>query len=141
MSRRTWEKTAPLLLPPTIQPTSIPLRGNSLRKAHLYYSIYTPSRLSHLPKPKPVTNPKSGRRASNPRPSAWKADALPAELLPQDGELPMASGAPSRPYAISHVLPWWGGEDSNPRRLRQQIYSLPPLSAREPPQKSPLARP
>ena len=26
---------------------------------------------------------KSGRRGSNPRPSAWKADALPTELLPQ----------------------------------------------------------
>jgi hypothetical protein len=25
----------------------------------------------------------SGRRDSNPRPSAWKADALPTELLPQ----------------------------------------------------------
>jgi hypothetical protein len=24
----------------------------------------------------------SGRRGSNPRPSAWKADALPTELLP-----------------------------------------------------------
>ncbi len=24
----------------------------------------------------------SGRRGSNPRPSAWEADALPAELLP-----------------------------------------------------------
>ena len=26
---------------------------------------------------------KSGRRGSNPRPSAWKADALPTELLPR----------------------------------------------------------
>lgn len=26
---------------------------------------------------------KSGRRDSNPRPSAWKADALPTELLPR----------------------------------------------------------
>jgi hypothetical protein len=25
---------------------------------------------------------KSGKRGSNPRPSAWEADALPAELLP-----------------------------------------------------------
>jgi hypothetical protein len=29
---------------------------------------------------------KSGRRDSNPRPSAWKANALSTELLPQDGE-------------------------------------------------------
>ena len=27
--------------------------------------------------------PKSGRRGSNPRPSAWKANALSTELLPQ----------------------------------------------------------
>src|SRR3989344_6315864 len=27
---------------------------------------------------------KSGKRDSNPRPSAWEADALPAELLPQE---------------------------------------------------------
>ena len=58
---------------------------------------------------------KSGRRDSNPRPSAWKADALPSELLPH-----------------------WGGEDSNLRRPRQQIYSLPPLTAREPPRFSVL---
>ncbi len=27
---------------------------------------------------------------------------------------------------------WWAGEDSNLRRLCQQIYSLSPLAAREP---------
>ena len=37
----------------------------------------------------------SGRRDSNPRPSAWKADALPAELLSR----------------------WWGEQDSNLRRF------------------------
>ena len=30
---------------------------------------------------------KSGRRDSNPRPSAWKANALSTELLPHDCEL------------------------------------------------------
>ena len=50
----------------------------------------------------------SGRRGSNPPPIAWKAIALPNELLPLD------------------VL--WGEEDSNLRRLRQQIYSLPHLT-------------
>ena len=45
-----------------------------------------------------------------------------------------------RPLNTSHCLLWWGGEDSNPRRLRQQIYSLPPLSTREPPH-APLALP
>ena len=38
----------------------------------------------------------SGIRGSNPRPSAWKADALPTELIPLD------------------IL--WGEEDSNLRR-------------------------
>ena len=38
----------------------------------------------------------SGRRDSNPRPSAWKADALPTELLP---------------------LRLWAGKDLNLRRL------------------------
>ena len=32
-----------------------------------------------------VSTTGSGRRGSNPRPSAWKADALPTELLPQFG--------------------------------------------------------
>ena len=33
---------------------------------------------------------------------------------------------------------WWAGEDSNLRRLRQQIYSLSPLAAREPARRSSL---
>ena len=37
----------------------------------------------------------------------------------------------SRPVSRFHEQ--WGGEDSNLRRLSQQIYSLPPLTAREPP--------
>ena len=35
---------------------------------------------------------------------------------------------------------WWGGEDSNLRSLRRQIYSLFPLTAREPPQDLPFNR-
>ena len=42
---------------------------------------------------------KSGRRGSNPRPSAWKADALPTELLP-----------------LLLLYMWWGEKDSNLRR-------------------------
>ena len=44
-----------------------------------------------LDRPRPL----SGRRDSNPRPSAWKADALPTELLPR----------------------LWGEQDSNLRRF------------------------
>ena len=40
----------------------------------------SPTRLSGSPAHFNV----SGRRDSNPRPSAWKADALPTELLPQN---------------------------------------------------------
>ena len=51
----------------------------------------------------------SGQRDSNSRPSAWKADALPTELHPQKNK--------------------WEEQDSNLRRLSQQIYSLPRLTA------------
>ena len=47
---------------------------------------------------------KSGRRDSNPRPSAWKANALSTELLP-------------------HFQPCG--------QIRQQIYSLPHLATLE----------
>src|SRR3972149_6835234 len=40
---------------------------------------------------------------------------------------------PSRPPLVSR---WWRGEDSNLRRQSRQIYSLIPLAAREPLQKS-----
>ncbi len=43
----------------------------------------------------------SGRRDSNSRPSAWKADALPTELLP----------------LIYSKKMWWGWMDSNQRYL------------------------
>jgi hypothetical protein len=58
----------------------------------------------------PYQRKKSGRRGSNPRLSAWKADALPTELLPQQGNKV------------------WGQMDSNHRRRSQQIYSLPHLA-------------
>ena len=35
-------------------------------------------------------------------------------------------------YTRISLKKWWGGEDSNLRRLRRQIYSLLPLAAREP---------
>ena len=59
---------------------------------------------------------KSGRRGSNSRHSAWKADALPTELLPL--------------VLIQYVL-----QNSGENRIRtcegenQQIYSLPSLAA------------
>ena len=51
----------------------------------------------------------SGKSGSNRPPIAWKAIALPNELFP--------------------LFFKWGEEDSNLRRLSQQIYSLPRLTA------------
>ena len=53
---------------------------------------------------------KSGRRGSNPRPSAWKADALPTELLPPE----------TTKSGESRIRTYEG--------VRQQIYSLPQLA-------------
>jgi hypothetical protein len=97
----------------------------------------------------------SGRRGSNSRHSAWKAEALPTELLPPnsfkiDGMVKIApcsttnftscrkprSSIDSRlkresPASGPHSG-WWWGEDLNLRRHRRQIYSLFPLTTREP---------
>ncbi len=107
----------------------------------------------------------SGRRGSNSRHSAWKAEALPTELLPRTPDtlaLPDACPPPggmtparflslTEIHAISGVVVkaiprpqrrnllhraylkgWWWGEDLNLRRHRRQIYSLFPLTTREP---------
>ena len=72
----------------------------------------------------------SGRRNSNPRPSAWKADALPTELLP----LNIVQREPYPRLCIhlsTRSVPVLSGES----RIRtyegicQQIYSLPQLAA------------
>ena len=65
---------------------------------------------------------------------------LPTELrphLPQTCYYTHLPQAVNRFYsgflpACSGVEKWWRGEDSNLRRRRQQIYSLPPLAARVP---------
>ena len=49
-----------------------------------------------------------------PTPSAWKAEVLPLNYT-----------------RMSHRI-WWRGKDSNLRRQSRQIYSLIPLTAREP---------
>src|ERR671925_2000427 len=38
---------------------------------------------------------RSGRRVSNPRPSAWEADALPAELRPRGAQDTAIGGSPA----------------------------------------------
>ena len=60
---------------------------------HIFYILFFRNVPSEGKNKKPLTgNPirgfrKSGRRDSNPRPSAWKANALSTELLPHDCEL------------------------------------------------------
>ena len=76
----------------------------------------------------------SGKRDSNPRPSAWKADALATELLPLIADLKPSAAFLTQMTAAAN---WWRGEGSNLRRLRRQIYSLLPLTAREPLQGDP----
>ena len=51
-----------------------------------------------------------------PTQSAWKAEVLPLNYT-------------------RFSIHWWRGKDSNLRRLSRQIYSLIPLTAREPLQK------
>ena len=56
-----------------------------------------------------------------PTQSAWKAEVLPLNYTRDT------------PNALSLIQnAWWRGKDSNLRRLSRQIYSLLPLTAREP---------
>ena len=55
--------------------------------------------------------------------SAWKAEVLPLNYTR------ITKLTDSAPLI---ALSWWRGEDSNLRRLSRQIYSLIPLTTREP---------
>ena len=87
-----------------------------------------------------------------PTSSAWKAEVLPlnytrsfsrwilaagrwapaqqalSAAMPFESQLLRSSSQPPAPSSLS----WWRGEDSNLRRLSRQIYSLIPLTTREP---------
>ncbi len=60
---------------------------------------------------------KSGRPGSNRPPSAWKADALPNELLPLNNN-----------YLSVIRNPFVGREGFEPSKSKQQIYSLSHLA-------------
>ena len=63
-----------------------------------------------------------------PTPSAWKAEVLPLNYTRTNQNLPYWRLR----QAECHKKAWWRGEDSNLRRQSRQIYSLIPLTAREP---------
>ena len=69
-----------------------------------------------------------------PTPSAWKAEVLPLNYTRKPN--PFAKPNNRSAYPQPAGLVWWRGEDSNLRRLSRQIYSLIPLTAREPLQMS-----
>ncbi len=64
-----------------------------------------------------------------PTPSAWKAEVLPLNYTR------INRGARAAYYLLTYAFLieiWWREEDSNLRRQSRQIYSLIPLTAREP---------
>ena len=73
-----------------------------------------------------------------PTPSAWKAEVLPLNYTRATDQA--NSDLLCRTFVRCVLMQtrqnpvswWWRGKDSNLRRLSQQIYSLPPLTAREP---------
>ena len=75
----------------------------------------------------------SGRRDSNPRHSAWKADALPTELLPHGGEgrIRTYEGISQQIYSLPRLttsLPlhiWSRRRDLNPRPADYKSAALP----------------
>ena len=67
----------------------------------------------------------SGRRGSNPRPSAWKADALPTELLPQIFLRELLLKRKARHQRSGFRGRRW---ILTTEGINQQIYSLPHLA-------------
>ncbi len=72
-----------------------------------------------------------------PTPSAWKAEVLPLNytrgLKGSPSNRVSVRSPPGAPARLGSArVTWWRGEDSNLRRLSRQIYSLIPLTAREP---------
>ena len=79
----------------------------------------------------------SGRRGSNPRPSAWKADALPTELLPQFsflfGDFFVGLRIVSRSLPRGNFLhPHSSASKSLKNKLRKPFMSFEPMEGIEP---------
>ncbi len=65
----------------------------------------------------------SGRRGSNPRPSAWEADALPTELLPRSGRRSVTAPTGRGELSVNPTLT---------KRIRARVCSSEPLVGIEP---------
>src|SRR4051794_16813982 len=76
-----------------------------------------------------MTKAESGRRGSNPRPSAWEADALPTELRPRwEGSLAeseRATFALAAAQARSLDAAARGGDRPLPRLLHRGVHAAP----------------
>ncbi len=69
--------------------------------------------------------------SEKPLPHQFRESAhTPTQL--QLSRLPMPTAPGHKKHKHDPKITWWRGKDSNLRRLSQQIYSLPPLTAREP---------
>ena len=64
--------------------------------------------------------------------SAWKAEVLPLNYTRQLTSQPDLRDQKVETISSSRPTIWWRGEDLNLRRLSRQIYSLIPLTTREP---------
>lgn len=73
----------------------------------------------------PLSGVQSGRRDSNPRPSPWEGDALPAELLPHRVNFYFVSGGRGgQVYQLNYTRP-----EANHRRVYRALLILPSLIA------------
>jgi len=96
------------------------------------YSTSELHRQNHMGKPFaqfPHLNILSGRRGSNPRPAAWKAAALPTELLPLIPGCPVIFS----PCKTTKLICFYASRGGNRIRtcedLSQRIYSPSQLAA------------
>jgi hypothetical protein len=119
--------------------SSLPRKCSTTELQRLFESLKSVSHLSHQKLAIPLTyltyltQLKSGRRGSNPRPTAWKAVALPTELLPRNNwkefiwEILKLRMQAQFPNPLSRILKFkelWARMDSNHRtRKRADLQS------------------